>query len=647
MLSDRQGKILRILINSSSPVRISDIAGDVNVSSRTVSAELDFLGGYLNAHNSVLRRRPGVGIWIEHLDGEGLSQLVWDAFDAASGPSDGLWTVFRYLSEHEWAVLDELTENCYLSRSAVQQRLATLRSIIKSFGLTLVTQRGKGISLIGPEVAWRRTLHRVLTDPSFLRSSRESSPMPPSLMVLRRQMDLIMPGFPLHRIVDLLRAHEEKLHVPLSEQDFVSIVAYAALAIWRTLQGHAFTDGSLPQPEAEGFLRQLATEFGIDPAILFSDASGLSAVLCGLDPDGDKDDDLINEFVQQSIADMETFLGIPFGTDELLYKSLRLHLAAQWQRKRIDDYRVASVALPILHEVKKEYPQIFFGLRESVERWRLHSGITLPVEEVGYLTLHFGASLIRHAWTIDVAYVTAEPASVAELAVSKIQREFPGIKIRPLVAHRAEHDLRNLSNINLVIISENAIAPPPLQVPVVHVSAWITDDDVRRCHHAINNVLQRRNEHGVTLGNSDQRLAPVLEEAIWNLQMVESDPFSAIRRLSKPLMDKYQMSEDFTDRVIAREHLGYSSVAGGFAFPHVIVPDFESRRIGMSVGTLQYPVMWGEVSVDVIAVLALSRDSGPLFVNLYEWFQQVAADLRTATSLSIEPERFLRGGVGS
>ncbi len=640
MLSKRQGQILRFLINSSAPVPISHIATQIRVSGRTISAELDGLEEYLSARDFTLLRRPGVGVWIEHAEDESWNQVVSEAFDVADGPPDGLWAVFKYLSEHEWTVLDEIAENCYMSRSAVQQKLAALRHLVESFGLSLISQRGKGISLHGSEAAWRRTLHRVLTDPAFLRNGAETNPVP-SLTLLRRQMDLIMPGFPLHRIVNVLRTYEEQLPSPLSEQDFVSVVAYTALAVSRTLQGHVFSGDPKSISAAGDLVRQLANEFGIDPAVLLADASGLSAILLALEQDSGEDDVVLNNFLQEAVESMETFLGFPFKDDEVLYKSLRLHLGALWQRKMIERDGAAPVASSILHQVKREYPQIFFGLREAVERLRVGSGITLPVDEVGYLTLHFGASLVRHAWTLEAAYVTAEPASLAELAISKIQREFPGIKITPMVAHRAERELLSRA-FNLIVVSESAAVPLPLSVPVVHVSPWITDDDMRRCHQAINNVLQRRNEHGVTLGNSDIRLSPVLEKAVWNLQMVEDDPFEAISRLSRPLIEAHQLSEDFTDRVIARERLGYSSVTGGFAFPHVIVPEFESQRIAMSVGTLRYPVMWGDVLVDIIGVLALSKDSGPLFLKLYEWFQQVAADLRTATTLSIEPTRFLR-----
>lgn len=643
MLSTRQYKILRYLIDKN-PVPISTISRIIAVSPRTISTELEVLAHYLGSRGATLCRKRGVGVWIACESDDVLNELRRALLAPVSESLEGLDLVLKYLSDQSWTTIEELAEKCFMSRSVAQHRLLTLRHLVEPFGLTLISQRGRGISLTGSETAWRRVLHRVLMDPSFLQTQREYGG--PSLMLLRQQMDLLMPGFPLYRVIDVVRNYEEAKAKSLNEHDFVSIVAYLSLSVARARQGHQIVEaGASTMPglsdEAQLLFSELSTEFGVDIAQFRADTAQLHYVLTLLDEgfDHTPSHQLVSQFVDNAITGLEKFLEVSFHHDTLLKNSLRLHLASRDLNANGSFLSRAPRPNPVLAQIKQEYPQIYFGLREVAEVFRDNWGITLSADELGYLTLHFGAALVRQARTLMAMYISGDPQSMIDMAITKIQREFPGLQIRHMAPHRAMTEA-NWTSWDVAILSKDTPIKLPASTPQVYVESWITDEDIRHCHRVINRILQKGTEQTISINPVDVTVSRILSSTIWTLQLSASDPFDVINRLGYSLITHYHLPEVFIQQVMDRERLGFSSVSDGFAFPHAIVPTLNPHQILMSVGTLTYPIRWGDVSVDIIAVLALSPDAGSLFMRLYKWFQSAAPDLRTATAVTMENQTF-------
>jgi transcriptional antiterminator/mannitol/fructose-specific phosphotransferase system IIA component (Ntr-type) len=649
MLSPRQQHILGLLLASDEPLSLAAIGREAGVSPRTAGNDVTAIADFLAQRGFTVHRKPGVGVWLEPptgAAGEGWDRVLGDAFAESAGlrPHDPLWCIFRTLADNEWVTLEGLAADCYLSRTAVQQRLALLKTVLAPYGLELVGQRGRGLRLVGTEAAWRRVMHRYLTDPAFLRDRDAPLEETSTVRSLQRQFDLLMPGFPLERVVDAVRQFEDERGKAFTDQEFFYIVAFLALAVARALQGHEGVP-EVPEPARPGpahdLLRRLADEFGIEEAQFHLDRGLLERYLALMEGDQASDGDTAAEWlVQSAVGRMEEFLGIPFSHDQLLIEALNLHIAAMRLAGREEG--ALERRNPVLAEIKREYPQIYFGVREVVDAYHQRTGRMLPPDEIGYLTMHFGASLLRQASRLRCVYVGGPSLAMASLTISRLQREFPGMQVRNVPAHRLEWELKK-GGVDLVVQSVAARSVAHGDVPHIVVQPWLTVDDLRRCHHLINKILQSRFRQRLVVGSDDDALDAVLRQALWTFRATPAPPLELIERVARPLVDHFQLPPDFTDRVIEREQLGWSSLAEGIAVPHVVVLTDPSPGIAMSVATLTEPVRWGDVMVDIVAVLALHREAGSLFLRLFDWLADYARVLRSATTSTAVINR-VRGG---
>ncbi len=642
VLSARQQHILRLLLAAKDPISITALGRETGISSKTAGNDVVAIGEYVRARGFFVNRKPGVGVWLSFPrgDGAGGSAAKWetllaDTFTGGPIPPMGsvLWTIFRTLAEPDWTTLEDLAEACYLSRTAVQQRLALLKARLAPFGLELESRRGKGLRLVGNEAAWRRVLHRYLLDPGFLSDREGAVDETASLKSLRQQFDLLMPGFPLDRVVDAVRQYEDERSRHFEDREFFYVVAFLGLAVARALRGH---EGSPvveclpPRGPAHALLMRVADEFGIQEAQFHLDQGLLERYLALMDGGAAVSDSVSNQLVDMAVARLEEFLGMPFGQDKLLVEALKLHVEAM----RLMDWGLAEGEHrnPVLEEIKREYPQIYFGVREVAESFKGRTGRTLPPDEIGYLTMHFGASLVRNASRLECVYVSGASAAMATMNVTRLEREFPGMRVHSLPVHRAEREIQQ-GGIDLVIQSAAVKADFKVQVPLLTVQPWLTTDDLRRCHHLMNKILQSRFRHRLVVGSEDNDLARVLDDANWMFRLSPADPMQLIARLSESLVSRWNLPDDFPVRVMEREQLGWSSLAEGIAVPHVVALPNPSPGIALSLATLRHPVRWGDVLVDIVAVMAMHRESGNLFMRLFEWLVANGEALRAASSL--------------
>jgi transcriptional antiterminator/mannitol/fructose-specific phosphotransferase system IIA component (Ntr-type) len=635
-LSDRQQILLRELLQQTHWTSIERLSNLLDVSERTIFSDLECLDDYVHTYGCTIIRQPGRGIFVDGTE-ESKSLLREQLSEIQNQLANPLRTLLVHLTQHDWTTLDELSAILYVSRPVVARYVHKLEESLRQYELSIESRRGKGIRLKGTEAAYRRILQRLLLDGDFL-SDRSTAVHPlPSIRTLRHSLDILMPGFPLDSVVDVVEDLQDELGQSFSDEVFVNIVVFISLAIIRMLQGHRY---DLPCEQigeevgiSEKLIQKLASKFGMSEVVVRQELGKVDTLILSATSDvvALRKNERIQHIVQRFCDALESFLGIPFSRNHKLIDSLLLHIHSSMMMSQLKQIR----RNPLLQQVKREYPEIYFCLRDTADDFSEEDKCFLSPDELGYIAMHFGTSLMTNVWLVNVGFVTTETPSMTELAVSKLTREFPGLNVRVIPVHRVTRDQQWLEHLDLIISNASPGAISQIGIPEVHVNSWITDDDIRRCHHALNRVLQTP----ISVDNVqccrriDYDLKTVLRKAYWTVNIDSKKPEDIIKRLAEPFLQSGVCSRDFIAAVTQREQLGPSSMEYGIAMPHALLDNCPNGLV-VSGGKLCSPIKWGDLYVDTVILMGVGRNSGALFLQFYDWLKKEISKLKDINTMS-------------
>ncbi|MBT2658819.1 BglG family transcription antiterminator [Bacillus sp. ISL-18] len=99
--------------------------------------------------------------------------------------------------------------------------------------------------------------------------------------------------------------------------------------------------------------------------------------------------DLLFKLCEQLVFDFESKACIVFEKKDEVIQTLYQHLKPAYFRMK---YRI-PIDNPLLNQIKSEHKELYTIVKEMLHPIGLLLGITIPEEEVGFITIHFGALL--------------------------------------------------------------------------------------------------------------------------------------------------------------------------------------------------------------------------------------------------------------
>ncbi|MNC21055.1 Transcriptional regulator MtlR [compost metagenome] len=194
--------------------------------------------------------------------------------------------------------------------------------------------------------------------------------------------------------------------------------------------------------------------------------------------------------------------GLPFQRDRSLREGLLEHMDPALKRIR-EGTRIRN---PLLGPIRKDYDYLFTIVRAAAQDIGLE--LTIPDEEVGFLVMHFGASMERLNQlkrSVRAILVCASGLSSSRLLATRLAKEMPQIEVLGNISWYeaarlpgTDYDLI-ISTIDLPIGKERYIKISPL----------LTGEEIEKLLSYIQNITLK-NREPASPGESDQ---PVREEA--------------------------------------------------------------------------------------------------------------------------------------
>ncbi|WP_053373026.1 BglG family transcription antiterminator [Paenibacillus sp. FJAT-27812] len=445
--------MIEMLLDQKQEITAADIAAIVGTSTRTVHRELADIEPLLAANGIVLHKTAGLGIRIE-ADNETLERFKQsldqtDSFEY-TGEERKVLVLCRLLEHDEPIKLFSLAHELRVTMPTVSHDLDELEGLIIKQGLTLVRKRGYGVEINGPEEAKRHFISLLafnhLDDSDLFGQFKDQAVTNP---ITAQLLDMIGKEH-FKRLEHALWELNDDWPSTLSESDYTRLLIKLSVALTRIEHDCLVSAGKYDNGDNIPLLRSLLDLLDIQLPI--EEKSYLSQLLGNeAFPESSllihHDDMPTIEGVKRLIRYVEERLHMSLMEDRSLEEGLIQHIKPAFQRISVG----IAIRNPMLAPIKKDYGALFSIVRSGVQE--VYGHIQVPDEEIGYIVMHFGASLERlkpFPRKIRAVLVCTSGIGSSKLLAVKIAKELPQID---LIGHYSWYEATRLppSRYDLII----------------------------------------------------------------------------------------------------------------------------------------------------------------------------------------------------
>lgn len=493
-LSNRHRQILELLMNQRDDITAGEIAAEINVSTRTVHRELSELETILETYGIRLRKKSGKGIQLlaEPQNLEILRSLLDGRVDVEySAEERRMLLLCLLLQEEEPVKLFTLSHDLAVTVPTITNDLDELDNWVRRSNLTLVRKRGYGVELSGTESNKRKMILRLAKnglDESdlFGKSENQHSPLAQKLLKLIGKENFT-------KVEEALWLADDEGLSEISEEEYTNLLISLSITIARVELGRQIEVNSdhysiLPSKLLTHTIDHLTRVIPIQLT-----AAEISYIAELLEPTAAPHANLLlpidelsyMEMVWKLVRRMERSLGVPFSDDRSLKEGLLSHLESAIKRLLAG----ATIRNPLLTQIKKDYEVLFEAIREAVDM--TISEIAIPDEEIGFLVMHFGASIERQKQfkrNVRAILVCTSGIGTSKMLAVRLTKELPQINI---IGNASWFEAARIPEKDYDLIISTVDLPLPSD-QYMKLSPLLTKDEAERLRLFIQNVTLQK-----------------------------------------------------------------------------------------------------------------------------------------------------------
>lgn len=449
----RMQQILRRLLKETDFLSEQSLADDLGISKRTVQRELEGTEKALSSYNLKLIRQKRAGILLDgsDLDKKELETALIDtaAMDFSDKDTRRRYLLFELLRDRTPKKLLYYSTLLGVSEATAASDLESLSSWLEKNNLKVLKKQGYGVLLTGSEKDYREAMHRFISETTSADAFKDLQNADESLSkalahVTDKGVYQLLNTHTIQRVYNVLKKLDEKKISQFTDTAKIGLIIHIAIAIERIAKGQPDdTDGdAIPILEdsedaalAKRIVSAMETEFQITmPPI---EASYLLLHIKGAKiryQDSDLwalpstvDESELLRVIDDMIEAFDTRLAYDLRCDDEFLQGLFVHL----QPTIIRLQHHLNIINPLLDDIKREYDAVFQKAKRAANVLSLALDTPVSDDEVGYLTIHFGAALERikgnEAFTrkVSIGIVCASGFGIARLMMTRLQNKLP------------------------------------------------------------------------------------------------------------------------------------------------------------------------------------------------------------------------------
>ncbi|MGY3815356.1 BglG family transcription antiterminator [Globicatella sulfidifaciens] len=622
MLSKKEVSLLECLLkNKTHYLSSAELAKEIDTSDRTARKYLQQLAQTIAAHGARLISKPGNGylleithalefeiFWQETLTSK---KSMTDITQVEESTDRQHYVLNKLFFNDAPLLFDDLADELYISKTTLTNVLNDIRQQVQGYGLQLLNNKD-GIRIEGVE----SDIRHFMMDYFFIDTFDDS------MFAFVGGTLLSEINFAEITIVVIDECRDALLK--LSDYVVHNLVLHIALMIKRIRTGYSIKEFKVApdiqkSKEYEVALRilyRLETAFNVKFPIEEANyiALHLKVKQTQLTQEVDKSKDEQNSLNNQILNVLEAIsqeIEMNLVTDTVLINGLTAHFHPLIIRLK----NKIQLSNPLVEEIKTKFPEILAITKKYFAKMPLLEEQELLDDEWAYIAIHVLAAIERdvNRNKLQVLVVCATGTGSAMMLKNRLENEFGGsIKIVDVVGYYEVNEER-LKGIDLIISSIN-LSNLLFLTPVVHVSVFLTSDEVREIRQYIRTSSTRQNEPHQKVALEKIKAEQIAKEIFSKEKFVYFeeiiDKNTALEQMILLLNEAEK--PDFKDQMMHQLGLRetYSPVVYGerLAFPHPTVPMSLTEQV--VVGICKEPLYWSEEHPSVRFIFLLSPSKG-------------------------------------
>jgi mannitol operon transcriptional antiterminator len=496
-LSQRHRQILELLLSRNDDITAGEIAAEINVSTRTVHRELSELETILADSGLVLQKKSGKGIQLQAnpVELEAFKRKLQVVTAVEYSPQERkLFILCTLLEEDEPVKLFTLSHELRVTIPTITHDLDELEDWIQKIDLVLIRRRGYGVGLSGTEANKRKMislLARNYLDESdlFGKTNHSQSPVTIKLLGLIGKENFT-------KVEAALWHPEDEGLNELSENDYTHLLINLSITIARIQQGkqielqaenYSIRQSTLLTHTIEQLSKVIPLEFTTAEIAYIAELLQPKEVA---HPNQLLPFEELSymEIVWKLIRRMEENSGIRYSEDRSLRDGLLSHLESALRRLQAG----ATIRNPLLTQIKKDYEDLFEAVRLAADE--TIKELVIPDEEIGFLVMHFGASLERQKQfrrNVRAILVCTSGIGTSKMLAVRLTKALPQIDI---IGHASWFEAARIPETEYDLIISTVDLPMD-EEQYIKLSPLLTKEEAERLRLFIQNVtLQKDNE---------------------------------------------------------------------------------------------------------------------------------------------------------
>jgi len=495
-ITARQRQIIFLLLGVDEGITAAEIAAGTGVSVRTVHREMEDIERILLDFGLDLSRKSGKGIQLSGPEAglEELRLFLQEEKPAEySGEDRKVYELCLLLEAEEPVKLFSLAHSLKVTVATISYDLDELEQWVQKFALQLVRRRGYGVEITGSEVDKRRAICRLAAEHLDQSDLVGHSPLPESHSVFSRLLVMVGKNN-LMDVENTLWDMEWTWTAELPEIVYMELLLGLAVTSRRVELGRGIgstEEAGYPRMSdhrniagSEQFVKKLEENLSLEfprGEILYI-AGLFDRVQDSFSSSGFAYGDIgLMEIVYRLTENVIKRTGLPFQSDRSLREGLLEHIDPALKRIR-EGTRIRN---PLLGPIRKDYEYLFHIVRLAVEELELD--LEIPDEEIGFLVMHFGASVERLNQlrrNVRAILVCASGLSSSRLLATRLMKEMPQIEVLGNISWY-EAARMPVEDYDLII---STIDLPLAQDRYIKISPLLTADEIDKLLSYIQNT---------------------------------------------------------------------------------------------------------------------------------------------------------------
>lgn len=636
---DRKFLIIKLLQHNHN-IPLAELAQKLNVSTRTIRNDIKVLNDILEDSAFIEIEQGECCFYItDHYELEerkiSLEKMQRD-FDS---PQKRVAYIIKTLMTNDKPYsMEELAYDMNLGRTTLYNEIKKLNEVLKNYGLSIEGTQNAGIQLKGEELQLR-------------------------LFVLEHIYDMIYEEEAIQENIQncIETLFEQYRLESTTEKNFFH---YVVMSVDRIQSGHSlkYMDEKfyvLQKSNAWDIIQTVANELRplLNKEISIEEKLFMTIPLAGMRTPTDLENiskmelkQNIDEVVEEIIASIGYELNLYLKKDNS-QKDFYYHISFMVNRLQFG-YVLKN---PLAEEITKKYPLAYKMAKIAAKVVEEKYHVTVPEDEVGYITAYFGAYILEYSIVqqkpYKIALICSTGRGTARLIASQLKK---------LLDHNAEMDLYSEKQVSAELLNDYDIVFSTVTLPFESKKQIIRIKDIFDEKELLLHIQKVKYLEKVDfLGEETSGvslIAALLEEDTFFLLDEKKGYLENTKVMIEKLTEKGFVDEQFWERISEREKNSTMVFGHNVAFPHTVNKQREGKLVfALGVSTKKLKSECGE-NVQLIFLLALPKNKeldDSVLVRIYDEMisiaqnEQYIAEITKAENYKQLVRCFIKLGIGN